>query len=61
MRMKGCLKDLKVVNDLAERCAKDIKEYGNQKRDYQYQEDIMIVHKDHLGIFKDLRKQALAK
>lgn len=58
--MEACLKDLKVVNDLAERCIKDIQEYADQARDSQYQEDILIVATDHRGVFQDLRKQALA-
>ena len=60
IRMKNCLKDLKVVNDLAERCIKDIQEYANLAKDSQYQEDILIVATDHRGIFQNLRKQALA-
>ena len=60
MRMKNCLRDLKVVNDLAERCIKDIQEYTNLAKDSQYQEDILIVATDHRGIFQDLRKRALA-
>ena len=58
-RVESCLKDLKVVNDLAERCVKDIQAYAKQARDSQYQEDIIIVATDHRSIFKDLRKQAL--
>ena len=60
MRMKNCLQDLKVVNDLAERCIKDILDYADLAKDSQYQEDIVIVATDHRGILQDLRKQALA-
>ena len=60
MRMKNCLQDLKVVNDIAERCIKDILDYADLAKDSQYQEDIVIVATDHRGILQDLRKQALA-
>ena len=32
-RMKECLYDLKVVNDLAEQCIKDIQEYAEMAKD----------------------------
>ena len=60
IRMKACLRDLKVVNDLAERCIKDIQEYADLAKDSQYREDILIVATDHRGVFQDLRKRALA-
>ena len=59
-RMHACLRDLKVVNDLAERCIKDIQEYADLAKDSQYREDILIVATDHRGVFQDLRKRALA-
>ena len=59
-RMKNCLEDLKVVNDLAERCIKDIQEYADLAKDSQYQEDILIVATDHRAAFQDLSKRALA-
>lgn len=59
-RMKKCLNELKVVNDLAERCIKDIQEYADLARDSQYREDILIVATDHRSIFQDLRKNSLA-
>ena len=49
-RMRSCLSDLKVVNDLAERCVKDIQEYADLAKDSS---------SDHRGVFQDLRKQAL--
>jgi hypothetical protein len=58
-RMKECVKDLKVVNDLAERCIKDIQEYADLANDSKYREDILLVVSDHRGVFQDLRKQAL--
>ena len=60
IRMNACLRDLKVVNDLAERCIKDIQEYADLAKDSQYREDILIVATDHRGVFQDLRKRALA-
>ena len=39
IRMNACLRDLKVVNDLAERCIKDIQEYADLAKDSQYRED----------------------
>ena len=56
----ACIEQLKVVNDLAERCIKDIQEYADLAKDSRYQEDILVVASDHRGIFQDLRKQALA-
>ena len=60
-RTKASVKDLKVVDDLAERCIKNIQEYANSAKDSQYREDILIVATDHRGVFQDLRKQALAQ
>ena len=60
-RMKAIIKDLKVVNDLAERCIKDIQEYADLAKDSKYREDILIVATDHRGVFQDLRKGALAQ
>ena len=59
-RMKNCLEDLKVVNDLAERCIKDIQEYADLAKDSQYKEDILIVATDHRAAFQDLSKRALS-
>ena len=52
--------ELKAVNDLAERCIKDIQEYADLAKDSQYQEDILIVATDHRAAFQDLTKRALA-
>ena len=57
--MHNVFKDLKVVNDLAERCIKDIQEYANIAKDSDRREDILLVVSDHRGVFQDLRKQAL--
>ena len=59
VRMKTCVSDLKVVNDVAERCIKDIQEYADAAKDSKYQDDILLVATDHRGIFQDLRKEAL--
>ena len=59
-RMKNCLEDLKVVNDVAERCIKDIQEYADLAKDSQYKEDILIVATDHRAAFQDLSKRALS-
>ena len=53
------LKDLKVVNDLAEQCIKDIQEYANLSKDSAHRDNILLVVSDHRGVFQDLRKQAL--
>ena len=53
------LKDLKVVNDLAERCIKDIQEYTNLSKDSAHKDNILLVVADHRGVFQDLRKQSL--
>ena len=58
-RMRSYLSDLKVVNDLAERCIKDIQEYADLAKDSVYREAILLVASDHRGVLQDLRKQAL--
>ena len=58
--IKTLLKDLKVVNDPAERCIKDIQEYCNRTIDPSYRVDILLVATDHRGVFQDMRKQNLA-
>ena len=55
VRVKDYLRDLKVVNDLPERCIKYIQEFVDLAKDSHYQEDILIVAKNNWGIFKDLR------
>ena len=37
-------KDLKVVNDLAERCIKDIQEYANLSKDSAHKDNILLVY-----------------
>ena len=55
--MKNILNDLKVVNDLAERCIQDIQEYCKLTMDPNYREDILLIATDHRGVFQDLRMQ----
>ena len=57
--MLSVLKDLKVVNDLAERCIKDIQEYADLSKDSAHKDNILLVVSDHRGVFQDLRKQSL--
>ena len=47
MKIKTCLQDLKVVNDLAERYIKDVQEYADLAKDSKYQEDIVLIATDH--------------
>ena len=58
-QMENLLHDLKVVNDLAERCVKDVEEFRNAAKDPKHRDDILVVATDHRGVFKDLRKAAL--
>ena len=58
-RMYNFVRELKVVNDLAERCVKDIEEYKNMAKDSEHRDEILTVASDHRGVFQDLRKQAL--
>ena len=58
-RMSNFIRDLKVVNDLAERCVKDIQDYKNTANDAVHRDEILTVASDHRGVFQDLRKQAL--
>ena len=53
-RMKAIIKDLKVVNDLAERYIKDIQECADLAKDSRHREDILIVATDYRGVFQDL-------
>ena len=55
LRLREVL-DLKVVNDLAERCVKDVQDYAKLARDSKHHEDILMVVSDHRGVFNDLRK-----
>ena len=59
VRMKHLLMDLKVVNDLAERCVKDVEEYANASKDPEHRDNILLVATDHRGLFQDTRKGSL--
>ena len=59
LRLREVLLDLKVVNDLADRCAKNLQDYAKLARDSRYRKDILMVVNDHRGVFQDLRKQSL--
>ena len=58
-RIETFLHDLKVVNDLAERCVGAVQTYRNMAKDSVHREEILLVASDHRGVFNDLRKQAL--
>ena len=58
-RISLFLRDLKVVNDLAERCVKDVQEYKNFSHDSSHRDEILMVASDHRKIFRDLRKHKL--
>ena len=54
------LKDLKVINDYAERYIKDITEYANAAQDSQHRDDILLVVEDHRSVMKDITPDGLA-
>lgn len=53
------LKDLKVVNDLAERSKKDTQEHADLAKGSAHREDIPLVVLNHCRAFQDLQKQTL--
>ena len=57
--MLSILKDLKAVNDLAQRCIRDIQEYTDLSKDFPHRDNMLLVVSDHRGVFQDLRKQSL--
>ena len=57
IRVNDFLKDLKVVNAIAEQCVKDITEYADTTKD---RDEILLVVNDHRFVFNDLRRAALA-
>ena len=57
--MRNLLYDLKVVNDLVERCVKDVEEYANVSKDAEHSDNVLLVATDHRGVFQDLRKASL--
>ena len=57
--MLRVLKDLKVVNDLAERCIKDIQEYADLSKDSAHRNNILLVVSDHRGVFQDFGQKKI--
>lgn len=57
--MQNLLFDLKVVNDLAERCVKDVEDFANASKDPEHRDNVILVATDHRGLFKDLKKSSL--
>ena len=53
--------DLKVVNNLAEHCVKDMEEFINFSKDEEHRKNILFVAADHRKVFQDLRKSSLQK
>ena len=60
IRIKTYLKDLKVVNDIAEQCIKDITEYANMVKDSVHRDEVLLNVMEHRGQFKDITRQGLA-
>ena len=58
--MRNFHTDLKVVNNAAERCIKDIQKYRGSARDSIHREKVLLVVNDHRDVFQDLRRQALS-
>ena len=52
-------KTVKVVNDCAERCIKDITEYANVRKDSAYRNNIILVVEDHRFILRDITREGL--
>ena len=59
MRMRAWLRNLKVVNDCAERCIKDITEYANVCRDSVHCDNIILVVEDHCFVLRDITREGL--
>ena len=51
--------DLKVVNDITEKCIKDITEYADEAQDSIHRDEMLLVVNDHRFVFSDLRRAAL--
>ena len=45
--MQNLLFDLKVVNDLAERCVKDVEDFANASKDPEHRDNVILVATDH--------------
>ena len=57
--MRAWLRNLKVVNDCAERCIKDITEYANVCRDSVHRDNIILVVEDHRFVLRDITREGL--
>ena len=55
LEMLDLFHDLKVVNDLAERCVKDMEEFVDTTKDVEHRDNVLLVATDHRKIFQDLR------
>ena len=60
LRIHEWLRDLKVVNDCAERCIKDITEYANVCKDSVHRDEIIMVVEDHRFVLQDITRDGLA-
>ena len=61
IEMLDLFHDLKLVNNLAEHCVKDMEEFINFSKDEEHRNNILFVATDHREIFQDLRKSSLQK
>lgn len=59
MELRELCRDLKVVNDCAERAVKDVQEFCNMTRDPGHIDDVILVGTDHRCRISDLRKADL--
>ncbi|KAG0725522.1 hypothetical protein GWK47_038490 [Chionoecetes opilio] len=57
--LKDLTRDMKVVNDSAERAVKDVQEYANMTRDAGHIDDVILVGIDHRCRLSHLRKADL--
>ena len=55
------MKDLKVVNDCAERSIKDMQEYRLVAKDSDIRDNILQIVDSYRHVFHNLRKDALAR
>ena len=57
--LRDLTRDMKVVNDSAERAVKDVQEYANMTRDAGHIDDVILVGIDHCFRLSHLRKADL--
>ena len=58
-RIKAFLKDLQVVNDIAEPCIQDVTNYANTTKDSVHRDEILLVVSDQRFVFNDLTRNGL--